>query len=93
LNDITAGKQSKTNSDIETTLAVISRDAVIITDKKLNIIRWKKAAETIFGWKVEEATDKLPFLQVRAKVLNLLTRDEVMKGVTEKGSWSGEATT
>lgn len=36
-----------------------STDAIIITDKKMNIVSWNKGAEKIFGYKVDEIVGKL----------------------------------
>jgi PAS domain S-box-containing protein/putative nucleotidyltransferase with HDIG domain len=68
----------------------ISLDAIIATDKDLNIISWNKAAETTLGWKAEEVLSNPPASQIRAEVLGFLNDDGVTKSIIESGSWVGE---
>jgi PAS domain S-box-containing protein len=66
-------------------------DSIIATDKDLNITTWNKGAEDIFGWQSGEVLVTSISQQVIPKVLENLNDNEVMKCLTEKGSWSGEA--
>ncbi len=68
-----------------------SLDAIIATDKDLNIIVWNKAAESMYGWKLEEVLQKGLSVKIRNEVLDALAKAEVMKSITEEGSWTGEA--
>jgi PAS domain S-box-containing protein len=66
-------------------------DAEISTDKELKITLWNKAAEAMYGWTLEEVLQDQPRGEVRQRVLGVLTRDNVMQSIAEKGSWTGEA--
>ncbi len=74
----------------QSTVADISQDAIIAADKELYITNWNKAAETMFGWQSKEVLGKQASSQIRVKVLALLNNAEVMKGISEKGSWAGK---
>ncbi|MFW9866347.1 MAG: PAS domain S-box protein [Candidatus Thorarchaeota archaeon] len=59
-------------------------DAIISTDLDFNIISWNKAAESIYGWRVEE---------VRGKDLREIIStdyDQVLKQIYDNGIWQGE---
>ena len=68
-----------------------SVDAIVGTDNSLNITSWSKTAEEMFGWKAEEVLGTQNSLQVCTKILDVLTREEVMRDLQENESWSGEA--
>lgn len=74
----------------QSTLADISQAAIITTDKELYITNWNKTAETLFGWHAEEVLGKRASTQIRAKILDFLTHNETLKGITENGSWKGK---
>ncbi len=74
----------------QTTVADISHDAIIAADKELHITNWNKAAEAMFGWQDKEVLVKQPSSQIRTKVLNFLNNDEIIKSITENGSWVGK---
>jgi PAS domain S-box-containing protein/putative nucleotidyltransferase with HDIG domain len=67
----------------------LSEDAIVTTDKELNIIKWNKIAETMFGWQGEEILGENVSSKVRSKVLGFLSDEEVMKSITENSTWVG----
>jgi PAS domain S-box-containing protein len=69
----------------------ISRDAIVSTDRQLNIVAWNGAAESLFGWRADEILGKPASREVLGQVLEVLNHDEVIKQITERGSWKGEA--
>jgi PAS domain S-box-containing protein len=52
--DITARKQYEQQLAHQAFLLANMNDAVIAVDRDLNITRWNKGAETLYGWKEEE---------------------------------------
>ncbi|MDD5703867.1 MAG: PAS domain-containing protein, partial [Dehalococcoidales bacterium] len=69
-----------------------SSDAVITTDKDLNITGWNQAAEDLLGWRAEEIIAGNTSEQARAAILQVLT-EEVVNSLTEKSVWMGETVT
>jgi PAS domain S-box-containing protein/putative nucleotidyltransferase with HDIG domain len=64
-------------------------DAMIATDKNLHIVSWNKAAETMFGWKSDEARGIPASQEICPKILEVLNQDDVMRDLKENDSWSG----
>jgi PAS domain S-box-containing protein/putative nucleotidyltransferase with HDIG domain len=64
-------------------------DAMIATDKNLHIVSWNKAAETMFGWKSDEALGIPASQEICPKILEVLNQDDVMRDLKENDSWSG----
>ena len=74
----------------QNTVFKTTRDAILATDRNLEITHWNKAAETIFGWESAEVIGKRASQQTRAMLLAPLSNDEVMKYLAENGCWTGE---
>ncbi len=64
-------------------------NAVIATDRNLNINIWNKGAESIYGWNSDEVLQKAS-TEIRNGVLDILTRPEVIRSISEVGSWFGK---
>ena len=67
----------------------VALDVIIATDKDLNIIRWDKGAETMFGWQADEVLGQQT--SSRDRVLAFLNDDRVIGSIVEKSSWAGKA--
>jgi PAS domain S-box-containing protein len=91
VKELSAKKQMNGITSLDSKVIELSCDAIILTDKNLNIIYWNKAAERSFGWLAREAIDHMTAHLVRSKVLSFLTDKDVMKYLTERGTWYGEA--
>jgi two-component system cell cycle sensor histidine kinase/response regulator CckA len=90
LLDVSKWKQDKEPVYPPTALTKVPANAIIGTDRNLNITVWNKAAESMFGWQADEALKKPTVPDLRNSVMNFLTRDEIMKCLVDNGSWSGE---
>jgi PAS domain S-box-containing protein len=76
--------------NLQDTIIEVSCDAILATNRNLEITCWNKAAESTFGWQPVEVMGKQALLQVRTRLLEPLTRSEVMSSLTENGTWAGE---
>lgn len=65
-------------------------DSIFSTDLAFNITSWNQAAETMYGWKVDEVIGKSAGDIVMAEYFDQ-TRIEVQRQLKEKGKWKGEA--
>ena len=65
-------------------------DAVISTDRKLNVLSWNKAAEQMYGWKAKEVIGNSLKQFIKPEYDDNLTRADVLRQVFENGSWKGE---
>ncbi len=66
----------------------IATDAIFVRDLKNKIVFWNQGAETLYGWKAEEAigkdATKLLCPQANAQI------KELMQTLIEQGEWQGE---
>jgi PAS domain S-box-containing protein/putative nucleotidyltransferase with HDIG domain len=67
-------------------------DAVVTTDYSLNITSWSKAAEEMFGWKIDEVIGIPDSSRICTKILEVLTQEQVMQNLRDNDFWSGEST-
>jgi PAS domain S-box-containing protein len=81
--------KSSEKERFQSVLAAVSPDAIIATDKNLNVIEWNKAAEELFGWKTEEALGQAFSIEIRSHVFEAFTKDEVFDGLANQGCWIG----
>ncbi|MBN1188458.1 MAG: PAS domain S-box protein [Dehalococcoidales bacterium] len=65
------------------------QDAVITTDRDLNITSWSKAAEDLFGWKTEDTTGEDASRHILGKILGCLTGDGTLDCLVKEGCWNG----
>ncbi|RYD74633.1 MAG: PAS domain S-box protein, partial [Sphingobacteriales bacterium] len=75
-------------------LADITRniiDPIITTDKDLNITRWNRAAEKMFGWTSAEAIGNNTIDILRAQLAKD-TRKQIIHHINTGGYWHGEVT-
>ncbi|MFX0028432.1 MAG: PAS domain S-box protein [Candidatus Hermodarchaeota archaeon] len=90
LIDITLNKKNEEKIQYQAKLVDHISDAIISTDLKFNIISWNKAAESIYGWDINEVLmrnmkDIIPEVHPYDNPQSLLNL------LLEKGIWRGEA--
>jgi PAS domain S-box-containing protein len=73
----------------QSVLTAVSPDAIIATDKNLDIIEWNKASEELFGWKAEEALGKASSGEIRSHIIEAFGKEEVIDGLAGRGCWTG----
>ena len=73
VKELSTEKQLSELTTLDSKIIELSCDAVILTDKNLNIIYWNRAAETSLGWLAREARDQMTAHLVRSKVCLLYT--------------------
>ncbi|MFX1489760.1 MAG: PAS domain S-box protein, partial [Promethearchaeota archaeon] len=87
--DVSIDKKKEERIKYQAELVDHISDAIISTDLDFNIISWNKAAESIYGWRVEE---------VRGKDLSEIIPTDypyddfeyVLKQIYDNGIWQGE---
>ncbi len=80
------------NSDfrrLHSVLTRVSPEAIIATDKNLNVIGWNRAAEQLFGWKAHEALDHAASPEIRSHIMDALNKGDVFDGLAAQGCWIG----
>jgi PAS domain S-box-containing protein len=91
LIDITLNKKNEEKIQYQAKLVDHISDAIISTDLNFNIISWNKAAESIYGWKINEVLMK----NMRDIIPNAHPYDNpesLLDNLLGKGIWRGEAT-
>lgn len=73
----------------QSVLTAVSPDAIIATDKNLNIIEWNKAAEELFGWKADEALGEADSIEIRSHIIEAFKNEELFDGLASHGYWTG----
>jgi PAS domain S-box-containing protein len=76
---------------IKKVLIETAGDALIATDKNLEITQWNQGAADLYGWTTEEVMEGQAGGNLRERVLGILTRDDVIQSITTTGAWKGEA--
>ncbi|MFL9921960.1 PAS domain S-box protein [Paraburkholderia fungorum] len=69
-------------------LLELTHDIIIVRDKNNVITYWNQAAETLYGWKKEEAIGK--FIDEFLSSVFPLPRDELQRIFLRDGQWEGE---
>ena len=69
-------------------LLELTHDIIIVRDKNNVITCWNQAAETLYGWKKEEAIGK--FIDEFLSSVFPLPRDELQRIFLRDGQWEGE---
>jgi PAS domain S-box-containing protein len=69
-------------------LLELTHDIIIVRDKNNVITYWNQAAETLYGWKKEEAVGK--FIDEFLSSVFPLPRDELQRIFLRDGQWEGE---
>ncbi|MHA2182414.1 MAG: PAS domain S-box protein, partial [Promethearchaeota archaeon] len=87
--DITVNKRIEEKVHFQAKLVNEISDALVSTDLNLNIITWNKAAESIYGWKIEEVRRK----NIK-EIIPLVNLDNVhgswVEEISKHGIWKGE---
>jgi PAS domain S-box-containing protein/excisionase family DNA binding protein len=87
-SNITDKKQQEVNQLFVVSIADNIPDALIATDKDLNILLWNKAAEKMYGWKKKEVLGKSAYEFVLPK--RFIRAGDWKKGIEKKGLRLGE---
>ncbi|MFW9878824.1 MAG: PAS domain S-box protein, partial [Candidatus Thorarchaeota archaeon] len=87
--DITINKKIEEKVQFQAKLVDEISDAIISTDLNLNIITWNKAAESIYGWKAEEAKRK-NINDIIPTEYPANDKEDMLNQIFEKGDWKGE---
>lgn len=89
MQDITDKKLAQEQTQFQTHILNAVRQAVIVTDRNSQVVYWNPFAETLYGWKTEEAKGK--------KTIDLIASEDavsdgkkIMQEVLSGKSWSGE---
>jgi PAS domain S-box-containing protein len=90
ISDVSDRRKNEELVQFQNTLTETSYDAIIATDKELNITHWNTAAETMFGWSAGEILGNQTSIETRAMIMESLTNDEVMTSLSENGTWTGD---
>jgi PAS domain S-box-containing protein len=69
-------------------LLELTHDSIIVRDKNNVITYWNHAAESLYGWKKEEAMGK--FIDEFLRTVFPLPRDELQRIFLREGQWEGE---
>lgn len=89
LHDVTARNRAEAQRRYHAKLVENVSDAIISTDANYSIQSWNRAAETIYGWRAEEAIG-----QITAQLLQTnqtpQERAQAKKILQESGTWQGE---
>ena len=89
VKDITESKTAEEKIQYQAGLLQQVSDAIVATDKDGRIQVWNNAAETIYGWKAQEAMGKL-FHDMIKPEYRYQRREEVVEKMEQAGTWSGE---
>ena len=87
--DITVRKEVEEQVRYQADLLDSVSDAILSTDEAFVIRSWNAAAETIYGWKADEAIGKTMAELVPTEYLGE-RRDEVLRHVKMDGTWRGD---
>lgn len=81
-------KQTERKIREQAALLDVATDAIFVRDLDNTILFWNKAAESLYGWKKEEAIGKK--IQQLWQAKNLLQIQEALNILMKNGSWEGE---
>lgn len=81
-------KQTERKIREQAALLDVATDAIFVRDLDNTILFWNKAAESLYGWKKEEAIGKK--IQQLWVAKNLLQIQEALNILMKNGSWEGE---
>ena len=87
--DITEQKKAEEKVQYQAKLVEDVSDAIISTDLNFNIISWNKAAESIYGWKADDAIGK-SLREIIPIEYPYDEEEDVLKKFFEDGFWKGE---
>jgi PAS domain S-box-containing protein len=65
-------------------------EAAISTDANLKILGWNRAAETMYGWRAEEAMGEVTEVLLMTDYLDGASTAGVLRQLEEKSCWKGE---
>jgi PAS domain S-box-containing protein/putative nucleotidyltransferase with HDIG domain len=82
-------KRNRDLGHFQSVLTAVSPDAIIATDKNLNIIEWNPAAERLFGWMAAEVLGQSTSLEAHSHIVEALKKEEVFNGLASQGYWIG----
>lgn len=88
LRDITKRRQAEEEIRYQARLLDNVSDVIVSTDVAFHIKYWNKAAETKYGWSVEEVREKVSWDVVPTSFVDS-SFDEAKKALLKKGFWQG----
>ncbi len=86
--DISQRKQHQQKIREQAALLDVTSDAIIFRDREQKILFWNKAAESLYGWKKEQALGKNA--NELMSLDSLPEFEAIEKALIEKGEWQGE---
>jgi PAS domain S-box-containing protein len=91
LGNIGERKRAEERLTYQSQLLTILNDAIIASDSQYRITAWNTAAETMYGWKAEEVLGRFG-LDITQTEYPGIDKTEMLRAISEVGSWRGEAT-
>lgn len=91
IRDITARKQAEAQVRYQAGLLESVSDAVVASDAQYQITVWNKAAESLYGWKAEEALGR-NFMELICAEWPGAAAADMRPPIAAPGDWSGEET-
>jgi PAS domain S-box-containing protein len=88
--NITERKKAEEQIKYQAKLVEDVSDAIISTDLDFNIISFNKAAEDIYGWRVEEVIGKKLGVVVPTKYISETSEEAIIEEFMKQGFWKGE---
>ncbi|MFQ3599323.1 MAG: PAS domain S-box protein [Chloroherpetonaceae bacterium] len=88
--DITERKWIERQLRYQANLLQNVSEAIISVDNAFKITSWNKAAETMYGWKEDNAVERHIHQVVPTRYLNGITDKEAIEALQSTGEWSGE---
>ena len=64
--------------------------AIVALDRDLFITHWNSTAEAFFGWQAAEVIGRSIAEDTRSRILEYLSRTEILKELAQSGAWAGE---
>jgi PAS domain S-box-containing protein/putative nucleotidyltransferase with HDIG domain len=86
---LTLCNRTSTIDRIRSVLSTVSPDAIIATDRNLDIVEWNEEAESLFGLKATAAEGQTISLEVHSQIVEALKAKIVFDGLASQGYWIG----
>jgi len=87
--DVTSELRNESRIRTQASMLDQVKNAVVRTDRSGRVTYWNRAAETLFGWSAEETLDQ-SVVELRPSLVGQGKDAEIVRSLTEAGSWEGE---